>query len=336
MATKRRKKGKNGPMSPTHCPNHSENAIGDIDKKSRRYTYKLLVMIKNGAYAAQISRQLKEPESTIKSRLKSLERRHMIAVDFKSCFKVYKLTAKGYRVLKSLSFYYSDENSRHLRQSNARAHKLSILCPIVKDNPNARFEKINKRFSNWMPQYCRVTFPVGLTFLKTPKNIIIKFHEFESEGRTYLTDFLGHVLKGCFYAARFLKDKYGIEIDIPEKITDQHLVNEAPEYSERIDDKMTTEIDLNRETKSLLVTKGKAKAWIDRSKGMPEIETNDLLYEEKLLMMPENVDRMAGEFMAALDDFRKEIRLHLEATREWKDTAKEIRNAIRSLKPHGR
>lgn len=270
-------------------PHDTGNANDEVHAKVRRSTYKILLLVRDGCYAGQMARYLNTPASTIRSRLKRLVSTGFVKRDIRLNFRLYKLTAKGYRYIKA----FNDELSRYLRQQGkSRLHRLDVRFPIVKDNPNAKLDRINERFTNWMPEYTRVTFPIGLTFMRTTRAIVVKFHEFETENRTCLTDFFSHVLRGCFYAFRFMKDRYGIEIDIPEKITDQHIVNEKPDLRGKVDKRKTVTLGLNRRAKSVVDTDLKGKAWLDHSRGMPEIETNDFLYEERLLSMPEKVDHI--------------------------------------------
>lgn len=303
----------------------ASSKVTKVVAKVRQRQYKILLLVKKGAYTTQIARQLNIPRTTVQSQIKRLLANGLIETEFVSTFKSYKLTAKGYRALKC----YGDEISRYLRQSNRRLHRLDVNFKILRDNPNAKFDKINRRFNNWIPEYTKVTFPIGMTFLRTPNTIVVKFHEFETSKRMCLTDFFSHILRGCFYAHHFLRTRYKIEVDIPDRITDQHIVNERPDLKGKVDEKKTTTLCLNRKSKSIVDTDIEAKAWLDHSKGLPEIETNDFLYEERLLKMPETVERMGIEFNESIKDLTQQIKLHLKATEEWRKSAIEIRDALK-------
>ena len=61
--------------------------------------------------------------------------------------------------------------------------------------------------------------------------------------------------------------------------------------------------------------KHEAKAWLDKSLGMLELETNDIEYERKLLLMPEHIFNIAKTqplLMENLYRFSEQLNLHLE------------------------
>lgn len=311
-------------------PNDSVSGGVHVHKKVGHSTYKILLLMKNGAYARSVSRQLNLPESTTKNQIYRLLKLGLIEKGIKTSAQFYKTNMHG---LEYISRYGVQLHGYRRRiEGKGRIHRLNLRCKIAKDNKNARFKQVNEKFLNWMPEYDRKNFPIGITFLRTPQTIILQFHEFETEKRTYLTDFFSYVLKGCFFAFRYLKDTYGIEIDIPERVTDQHLVNEAPEQDGKLDKRLTVEKELGRKARSLIETNMDGKAWIDRSKGMPEIETNDLLYEELLLSMPETVSRLGADIAPILKDLTEQVKIHLIATRGWAKMTRENRNAIRELR----
>jgi len=85
------------------------------------------------------------------------------------------------------------------------------------------------------------------------------------------------------------------------------------------------EVDLGRKAESIHgEMKQEAKAWIDKSQGQAEIETNDLLYEEKLLLMPEKVFE--------IDEKLKELAEKYGVTQDMiKSIAKDILQYTRQL-----
>ena len=299
----------------------------EVATRSRRYTYKLLLAIKKGEYPAQIARHLKTPENTIKSRIKRLIKIKYIKEDLRTCFVIYRLLPKGYNYIKR----YNDDISRYLRGKNkTRLHRLNIKFPITDNNLKVTLQK-SYSLNNWIQEYSKVVFPIGITIKRTPKSIIAMFHEFETTRGQALTDFFSHIFRGTYYLYYYLKKEKGITIDIFEGIlTDQHLVNESPELKDIVDKKKTTMIDLARKAKSVFPTIIGAKAWLDHSKGLPEIETNDFLYEEKLLLMPENIEKLANTLTPAIVDLTKQINLHLVIQKETLEVLKEIRGYFKN------
>lgn len=308
---------------------HKSNSKSKITKfgiRVRYYQYKLLLLVHKKYYPEQMSRQLKIPSSTIGSRIKVLADNGFIVLDFKSNSNFYKLTSKGYRAIKD----FNNELSRYPRQGARRLHRLSLNFPILQDNENVHFDKVNKKFNNWNPEYTKISFPIGMTFKRTPKTICVIFHEFEiTKGKMSGTEFFGHVLRGCFLAQYHMRDKYKIEIGIPEKITDQHIVNEEPEQSDKIDKNVTVTKKLNRKAQGYIETDMEGKAWIDHSKGMPEIETNDFLYEENLLAVPERVQRIENavdSLTPAVSMLAEQIKTHMVVMNDMKNTLRSMKN----------
>lgn len=277
-------------------------------------------------YAKQISRQLNIPRSTIQDRLKRLIDIGLLKKEIKTSCTLYKMTRLGYIYLSS----YRAELSRYLRgKSKTRMHRLNIKFRIIDNNIKAKFEK-NYKLNNWIQRYTTVKFPIGITIKKTPKSVIAMFHEFETKRSSSLTDFFQHIMKGINYVYYFLIKEYKIKIDIFSGIiTDQHIVNEMPELDKKLDKKVTTVMDLARVSKSIFPTEIRAKSWIDRSHGMPEVETNDFLYEEKLLMMPEYIEKLSSTFMPTMQDLSKQIYLHLQVQKDTQIIMKEIGKNIK-------
>ena len=283
--------------------------MGEVDKRVRLSTYKLLLAIKKGQYPSQISRQMKIPKSTIKSRIKRLKKIGFIKEDIRTNFVIYRLLPKGYYYIQR----WKDDISRYLRgQSKTRLHRLNIKFPITDNNLKVSLDK-SYELNNWIQEYTNVSFPIGITIKRTTKSIIAMFHEFETNKSSCLTDFFNHILKGSYYVYYYLIKEKGIKIDIfSGVITDQHIVNESPQISARADKKKVTMLDLARQSKSLLPTEISARAWLDHSKGLPEIETNDFLYEERLLQMPETISAI----IPVMAELTKQINLHLEIQRQ--------------------
>lgn len=302
--------------------------VTTFKEKLRHYQYKTLFLIKNGHYTSSISRQMKVPRTTVEDRIKRLLAIGLIKIDVKSSAVFYRLTKKGYEAMK----FYGDDFSRHPRQkAKTRLHRLCVKFQILKDNEEAEFDN-EYELNNWIQKYTRIRFPLGITIKKTSKSIIAMFHEFETDNSRCLEDFFNHIMRGTYYVYYYCMNKLGITIDIfGMEVIDQHIVNEAPELSGKISESKTTTLDLQRKAKAHFKANFGAKAWLDHSKGLPEIETNDFLYEENLLAMPERIESMEKRLVPVLNELSRQIALHLEATREWKDSARDIRDSLKEM-----
>lgn len=277
--------------------------------------WKILLKVRDGQYNSQIARQLGLKKQNIAYFLKKLEKNGYIQRKFRSNFVFYELTDKGKEFLKGQSQNFSLSS----RKGHSRLHNLVISFPILEDNPDASFGK-EVSLNNWVSKYSVISFPIGITIQKTPRNVIAHFHQFETSKEMFLTDFYNWILKGVYYLYYYLMREKRIKIDIFDgRVIRQHISNEEPDLNEKIDQKMTTQIDLNRKAKSIFQTQENARAWIDRSYGNVEIETNDMLYEEKFLKMPELIYELSQNFAPAIEKLTQQINLHLEVMQQIKE-----------------
>jgi DNA-binding MarR family transcriptional regulator len=300
----------------------------NLTEKVRLYQYKMLLLIKNGHYAGSIGRQMNISRTTTQDRIKRLLALGLIKVDVKTSATFYVLTKKGYESIKE----FDSRLSRHPRQTGkTRLHRLCLKFNIVKDEGKMVFDK-EYELNNWVQKFIKIKFPVGITIRKTPKSIIAMFHEFESDKGRCLNDFFNHIIRGSYYVYYYCA-KNGLELDLFSlEVIDQHIVNEAPELAGKIDDSKTTTLDLQRQAKSYFKTNFRAKAWIDHSKGLPEIETNDFLYEERLLSMPEAVYNLQQNMIPILSGLAKEINLHLVVMQDMRDSMHEMRDTMKEIR----
>jgi len=105
--------------------------------------------------------------------------------------------------------------------------------------------------------------------------------------------------------------------------------------SKRIEKKKTVEISLNRPAEGIYPSQETAKSWLDRSYGDVDIETNDMIYEEKLLLMPEtvfNLSKNLDRLNPILDNFAKQILLHLQVMSEIRDGIRVLNKRLKELK----
>lgn len=184
------------------------------------------------------------------------------------------------------------------------------------------------KINNWIKKYSVIKFPIGVTIEKTPKNVIAHFHQFSTDQAKFLTDFYQWIFKGISYVAYYLQKEKGIRIDIVAgEIVNEHIANERPDLDKVLPEGRVVSIKTGRKGQSIFPMKQDSKAWIDASLGHKEIETNDMLYEEKLLAMPETLDRLATEFTPAIKQLSDNIVLHLEVLKEIKEAVREMRKS---------
>lgn len=288
--------------------------------------YRILLRVQKGMYPSQIARQLHISKQLCLYYIHKAEKLGYLEIKGKTNFLLLELTKEGKEFLARVK-----KSSLPLRKQYTRLHNLAIKFPILKDNPKAKWQK-TAQINNWIKHYSVVTFPIGITLEKTTKHIIAYFHQFTTEKQMFLDEFYSWVLRGVYYVYYYLKKQKKITIDIfRSEIIRQHVANESPEFNPKVSKRKTVEVNLKRKAKSILPTNLQAKAWIDRSLGNVDIETNDMLYEEKLLLMPEMIYSLAKTFLPAIEQLAYQINLHLEVQNQQLLAIKELRKEISKI-----
>jgi len=295
-----------------------------------RLLYRIMRGIQKGMYPTQIARVLRLPKSTVLYHVKNLEKLGLVKRRFRTNFLVFEITEKGLDFMRKVR--RGSIPSRKNVEPGTRLHNLVIKFPILKDNPDAKWDSENE-LRNWVEKYLRVEFPIGLTIKKTTRHVLVYFHQFRTRRSAFLSDFYNWVMKGVILVQQFLMNEKGIVIDVFDgRVVRQHVANESPEFDKHVERGSTAEVKLGRDAVSIFPSDEEARAWLDKSLGLLDIETNDMLYEEKLLMMPEYMHEIARRFLPAVEQYARQIRLHLEVLQGIKQAVEELRTV---LKPKG-
>ncbi len=309
--------------------------IRDLDFDLWTLQYKILSGLKKGEYAGQIAKDLNISKTRISYWIRKFSREKLIEQLFRSSYQAWTLTKEGeayFLAMRKKSFRSTKPSlpKRTFVLPVTRLHRLRVKFPILEDKQIKEWNR-KVELKNWIKQYEVIPYPIGITVEKTSKSIIAHFHQFKTERPIFMSDFTAYVLKGTLYLTNFLKSQ-GITINVLEaEVIDQHIANKSPEYEDQVDDKLTASLSLNRQLKSIFPAKGQAEAWIDRSEGELEIETNDLEYEEKLLRMPENMDKLHREMVPVLAQFTHQLKLHLAVEREQLKTQKKMQETLEQI-----
>ena len=292
--------------------------------------YKILLGIHKNAYPTQIARRLGISKQLLNYYLRHLVKQNLIVKEYRTSFTVYKLTENGLEYMKSLKRKLKTQKTkldgknlfntyeRNFLQ-NYRLHNLAIKFPILEENKelskNLNWDK-EIQLQNWNTQI-KQFIPYGITLKKTTKSIIVYIHQFQTKD---FSDFINKILIVNTFVYDFLQ-KNGIKINIYDgKVISQHIAskindNTAEMIKQKVGHKATAEVDLNREAKSIYPTELQAKAWIDYSFGDMELETNDLVYLENFILMPERIKRfeeMANFIIKQQYEFAKNLQKHIE------------------------
>jgi len=332
-----------------------------MGQREYRY-YIILKLIDNGSYPAQIARKLNTTRQNIYKILKNMEKKKWIVVVTRKP-KTFKLTPTGYHVLQNLEKKLAKKKKTDVNHSSyrvseqvrdVRVHALRLKFPIVFDGSGGGFGR-PVFLNNWIKRVARLDFPVAVTVSKTTRSVVVDFHaRVFKRGPSFFTDLLEWVLKGIWYVYWFLAEN-NVKID-PRgvRVLHQHIANPMPEFDGVVPENLSVEVKLGRRARGPGgYLREEAKVWGDRSGGLFEVETNDLTYEEKLVLMPENVDEVkrrtmriqaklydiddsVKKFFAALDKFsyslemyNENIMMHLDVLRKMSETLDDIKNYIK-------
>ena len=216
-------------------------------------------------------------------------------------------------------------------------HALTLLQPIInkQDIESIDFSdfSLNDGLRNWKEYTKRILSPLGLTVTVKTKQVAINVF---SRRLSNLNDIYPLIFKAGILVHEYLKLK-GIKTDIMEtRCVQQHISIRNQDLEQVFSKGFTLEIDLGREQEKLIdkdIPK-EAKAWTDNSP-FRGVETNDVGYARKYLMMPEIIENLSINFnklFEGLKDYNENLKLHLDVQKSQLKTNIEIRDAIKELR----
>ena len=268
----------------------------------------ILSLLSEPLTPTQIQKLTKIPRRSLFRYLKFLYKSGLVEKQRTGNIVLYRITQLGYDYLKqsktltklkrvpkrsmgtSGGFGFGSCLSNVRFVDGVRVHNVVVKIPIVRDNGRLPAEKLNE-LRNWVERYFRLE-GFEATFKKTTRHVVAYLYCFELPANLSFFVNLGlYLAKFLINLERVLWRKYRILIDVDKAvIVNQHIANVSDVLSKVSSKSRQVQVNLNRKAVSALNTLDQ-EAWakIDWSKGRPEIETNDLAYEEKLLLMPEKV-----------------------------------------------
>lgn|GEM_PF-5875168 len=265
---------------------------------------KIIKELEKWNYQSEVAKRLKIKKQLCWYYVKKAEKLGLIRKEYRTSIAVYEVLPIWKEVEKIILELLKSKNTT-LRVKSVRTHNLAVKFPILQDNPGAKFER-EVKVNGWVKRLDFVTSPIRMTVEKTPRNVILYFHEFSVDPADFLTYMFRYVLKGVLLAYEHLRKK-GIKINIWEgEVIREHISNEIPSLNSLIPKTRTVEVKLGRKARSIYPFDEEGRVWIDRSGGNVEVETNDLLYEEKLLLIPERVDEIPY-LRREVEEVKKEI-----------------------------
>lgn len=266
-------------------------------------TYRILLRLQKQDFAKQIAKDLNMPYTTVINRIKTLTREGFIKPKVRSNIKIYQITSEGRELMKVIGKPINTTFSYPMK-NHTRTHNLCLYIPILVDNPEKKWHKEGVKFGTWKGN---VDTLKDLTIVKSSKAVRIYIHNFETEKKPeFLSEQLSIMWRNGIKAILHLENQ-GISVDFNKaKVINQEFALEIKEKDGVFDKSQKTLVELGRMATSIVETELTAKKWLDHSKGTPEIETNDLIAEEKELLQAENVYEIKKK-MDLLEGFTSKI-----------------------------
>jgi hypothetical protein len=256
-----------------------------MTKRNNILENKIIELIKEGIYPSKISALLNISTTLVLRHLKYLEKEGKIK-SYGKCPKFYKILIKENP---------NPENpSLCVRKliHNTTIHDLKIKYSIIKKGIKLKGKTI--KVNNWEKTFIPLEGKPNITLELTTNSIIAHVHRFEMPSNMdFISAFSSILHEITAKITLFMNSKgYSINNRTPTIIS-QHIANDAKDLDNEIANGAVFQINLNHKAKTPLgEMKQEAKAWVDKSGGLAEIETNDTIYEKELLEMPLKMAKM--------------------------------------------
>ena len=266
----------------------------DLNKKEE-----LLKLLESGLYPAEIARILKIKQPPLSRRIKKLKAEGLVEVS--------KGKPLFYTLTPSAIFWLNRRKSSELTHSSPGVspssdspssffgdeigfHNFKVKFPILKRGSLKADKRV--QINNWIKEYCFTEVQMPITIEITTKSVVLHFEAKNFErNSSFFTDLFGWYSQALAGANSFLR-QHGFSIDFFRgEVISQHIASKvAKEIDAVVPSGGVTSKYLGR--KSLGFSgemKQEAKCWGDKSQNWYEVESNDLNYTEKLLLVPEKV-----------------------------------------------
>lgn len=282
----------------------------------------IIKSLESEAYQSELASKLNIPQYSLSRRITTLIKQGFISSVPQSYPKLYILSKKGRDFLAGVS----------RPKSKVRVENIRLKYAILEDKGlDLDWSNINHNLNNWIPKYLDLSdYPFKVKIEKTTKSIIafLEQKEFNSDP-SFIRHYTEWITKSTHFLPFFMDRKLGIRVDpLSVEIISQEFANPSPGYNDVFDSRSRVECSLDRKADSFNgPTILDAKAWCDRSRsllagGDVEIESNDLDYQRKVILMPEGVFNLLSilpPLTVGLREFTNQLSLHLAAVQKLGD-----------------
>lgn len=318
-------------------------------------TYIVLSSIEGGVTTVPaLVKLLKKHKTTIYETINSCQEQGLVLRIGKSP-AVYELTGSGkifvMRVERNVgSILKVGKTSLVVNKKNIRLHRTTIKFKLLDDSGDVVRWTSVQQMKGWVKKFLKFRGEIingeacDFTVEKTTKHLILYYSKDvprSKDAQRLLFDF---TLRLVIYCEHWFRSR-GVVFDDTSGVTiHQHLASEEATNS-MVDTSTEVQIGLGRGASSFFGTEMWAKAWVDwskkRDRSVMDIESNDLVYLEKKVLVPELVvdirrdQRFIGSVFAEMSlnlaEYNTNIKLHTAVQRKQLQNLEKMNKLLQRL-----
>ncbi len=211
-------------------------------------------------------------------------------------------------------------------------HALQINFPILEGKIEDSDWEIKERLKNWIPKYKGLDNLGGLTLKNNNNQSITVFAKSRDLQSMDLSEIDNLAFKIRAFVFEYFKNKHKVILDVMNCQTKNLNLATQDKTSEGMIRKGEKfELDLNKKAEKIFPKDNMdAKAWVDGSPFKFSAETNDKEWKRSYLQMPFAVGNLVSS-LPAIQEYNKNILLHMEVQKEQLKTQKEIQTLLDKL-----
>lgn len=218
-------------------------------------------------------------------------------------------------------------SERPITNLHALQINFKILSGTIKDKDWETKEKLN----NWIPKYTKLTELGGLRVKNNNNKSITIWAEQRNIKNLNEVHNLAYQIRTYIY--NYFKLKHNVILDhLNAEVKNLDLATEDKNAESMRGKGEKYSLDLEKQAKKIFPNDNyKAKAWIDGTPFNFSAETNDLEWKDQYLKMPFNIQYLMST-LPALEEYNKNLKLHIKVQQEQLQTQKEIQLLLKELR----
>ena len=303
-------------------------------------TYIVLSSIEGGVTTVPaLVKLLKKHKTTIYETINSCLNQGLVLRIGKSP-AVYELTGSGkifvMRVERNVgSILKVGKTSLVVNKKNIRLHRTTIKFKLLDDSKDVVKWTSTQQMKGWVKKFFKFRDEIingekcKFTVEKTTQHLILYYNRDVPRGKDAQKLLFDFTLRLVIYCGHWFRRQGVVFDDTSGQTIHQHLATEETTNS-MVDTSTEVQIGLGRGASSFFDTEMWAKAWVDwskkKDKSIMDVESNDLVYNEKIVLAPELIvdirrdQRFIGSVFAEMSlnlaEYNTNIKLHTAVQRK--------------------